>query len=183
MEGSRLRLSGTGEGFATVVRTTLSGADSPRKVLNALQRIFPDAEVNELPAEPSFGSASNQAWSFENLSLATFLNQLHEQRILDTALDAMSLNMKGRPQPFTSDVWLQSLEKSLSLFLETAPSEVYLKSASSERAWAIGCRRLHGMLAGVKFLATLTTSVRWMKTASHLRGSDAVLQKGVHFPV
>ena len=125
MEGSRLRLSGTGEGFATVVRTTLSGADSPRKVLNALQRIFPDAEVNELPAEPSFGSASNQAWSFENLSLATFLNQLHEQRILDTALDAMSLNMKGRPQPFTSDVWLQSLEKSLSLFLETALGGVF----------------------------------------------------------
>ena len=100
MEGSRLRLTGTGEGFATVVRTTLSGADSPRKVLNALQRIFPDAEVNELPAEPSFGSASNQAWSFENLSLATFLNQLHEQRILDTALDAMSLNMKGEATTF-----------------------------------------------------------------------------------
>ena len=32
-----------------------------RKVLNALQRIFPDAEVNELPAEPSFSSASNQS--------------------------------------------------------------------------------------------------------------------------
>ena len=37
----------------------------------------------------------------------------------------MSLNMKGRRQPFTSDVWLQSLEKSPSLFLETAPSEVF----------------------------------------------------------
>ena len=94
MEGSRLRLTGTGEGFATVVRTTLSGADSPQKVLEALQRIFPDAAVDELPNEPSFGQASNQTWSFEDLSLATFLNQLHEQRILDTALDAMSSNMK-----------------------------------------------------------------------------------------
>ena len=82
------------------MRTTLSGADSPRRVLDALQRIFPDAEVNELPAEPSFGRASNHTWSFENLSLATFLNQLHEQRILDTALDAMSLNMKGETTTF-----------------------------------------------------------------------------------
>ena len=100
MEGSRLRLTGTGEGFATVVRTTLSGADSPQKVLEALQRIFPDAAVDELPNEPSFGQASNQAWSFEGLSLATFLNQLHEQRILDTALDAMSLNMKDEMTTF-----------------------------------------------------------------------------------
>ena len=100
MEGSRLRLTGTGEGFATVVRTTLSGADSPQKVLEALQRIFPDAAVDELPNEPSFGQASNQTWSFEDLSLATFLNQLHEQRILDTALDAMSLNMKEEMTTF-----------------------------------------------------------------------------------
>ena len=69
MEGSRLRLTGTGEGFATVVRTTLSGADSPRRILDALQRIFPDAEVDMLPDEPSFGRGSNQTWSFEDLSL------------------------------------------------------------------------------------------------------------------
>ena len=100
MEGSRLRLTGTGEGFATVLRTTLSGADSPQRVLDALQRIFPDATVDELPEEPSFGRASNQTWSFEDLSLATFLNQLHEQRILDTALDAMSVNMKEETTTF-----------------------------------------------------------------------------------
>ncbi len=100
MEGSRLRLTGTGEGFATIVRTTLSGADSPKKVYEALQCIFPDALVDELPDEPSFGQASNQTWSFEDLSLATFLNQLHEQRILDTALDAMSLNMNEESTTF-----------------------------------------------------------------------------------
>jgi len=100
MEGSRLRLTGTGEGFATVVRTTLSGADSPRRILDALQRIFPDAEVDMLPDEPSFGRGSDQTWSFEDLSLATFLNQLHEQRILDTALDAMSVNMKEETTTF-----------------------------------------------------------------------------------
>ena len=100
MEGSRLRLSGTGEGFSTVVRTVLSGADSPQKVFAALQLLFPEVEIGEVPGEPSFGHASNHEWSFEDLSLSTFLSQLHEQRILDTALDAMSLNMNEESTTF-----------------------------------------------------------------------------------
>ncbi len=100
MEGTRLRLTGTGEGFSTTVRTVLSGADSPQRVMDALHHIFPDAVVDELPEEPTFGRASGATWSFDDLSLATFLNQLHEQRILDTALDAMSLNMQEESTTF-----------------------------------------------------------------------------------
>lgn len=100
MEGSRLRLTGTGEGFSTSVRTVLTGADSPEKVVTALQQIFPDAVMDQLPGEPSFGQASNATWSFVDVSLATFLNQLHEQRILDTALDAMSLGMNDSSTTF-----------------------------------------------------------------------------------
>ena len=100
MEGTRLRLTGTGEGFSTTVRTVLSGADSPQRVMDALHHIFPDAVVGELPEEPTFGRASGATWSFDDLSLATFLNQLHEQRILDTALDAMSLNMQEESTTF-----------------------------------------------------------------------------------
>ena len=100
MEGSRLRLTGTGEGFSTRVRTVLTGADSPEKVLAALRLIFPDASVDELPDEPSFGQASNLTWTFEDVSMATFLNQLHEQRILDTALDAISVGMNDSSTTF-----------------------------------------------------------------------------------
>ncbi|MEL0330608.1 MAG: hypothetical protein VW982_00120 [Candidatus Poseidoniales archaeon] len=100
MEGSRLRLTGTGEGFTTRVSTVLQGADSPQAVLQALHRLFPDAAVEDLPDEPSFGRAVEAVWTFENLSLAGFLEQLHEQRILDTALDAMSHNMNGETTVF-----------------------------------------------------------------------------------
>jgi predicted RNA binding protein with dsRBD fold (UPF0201 family) len=62
-------------------------------VFSALQLLFPEVNIEPWPVEPSFGHASNHEWSFDDLSLATFLTQLHEQRILDTALDAMSQNM------------------------------------------------------------------------------------------
>lgn len=101
MEGSRIRLTGTGEGFATKVCTVLSGADSPQSVLAALQLLFPEIQVDDLPGEPSFGHASHHEWAFVDVSLHAFLNQLHEQRILDTALDAMSLNMEGTSTTFS----------------------------------------------------------------------------------
>ena len=53
MDGPRLRLTGIGEGFSTQIRTTLSGADSPRRVLEAVQSLFPDIE-HEPEEEPCF---------------------------------------------------------------------------------------------------------------------------------
>ena len=94
MDASRLRLTGIGEGFATRLTTELVGADSPVKVLEALQALFPDANKPELDAEPTLGSPVNATWTFDDLSLGVFLNQLHEQRILDTALDAMSARLE-----------------------------------------------------------------------------------------
>ena len=44
MDGSRLRLTGTGEGFDTRITTVLSGADSPAKVMEALRTLFPDID-------------------------------------------------------------------------------------------------------------------------------------------
>lgn len=100
MDGSRLRLTGVGEGFRTRISTTLSGVDSPTKVLNALLQLFPEAARSELETEPSFGHPASATWEFSDVSLATFLQQLHEQRILDTALDAMSMNMDGSTTTF-----------------------------------------------------------------------------------
>ena len=100
MDGSRLRLTGVGEGFATRIITSLSGVDSPTKVLEALQQLFPEATRPALETEPSLGHPVNAVWEFEDVSLATFLHQLHEQRILDTALDAMSMSMDGNTTTF-----------------------------------------------------------------------------------
>ena len=100
MDGSRLRLTGVGEGFSTRITTLLRGVDSPAKVLQALQCLFPDAERPELEDEPTLGQPVNAAWEFKDVSLGAFLQQLHEQRILDTALDAMSMNIDGNSTTF-----------------------------------------------------------------------------------
>lgn len=101
MDGPRLRLTGIGEGLNTTVMTVLSGADSPQKVMQAVHSFFPEASVESMPEEPSFGSAVDELWSFEGLSMQSFLAALHEQRILDTALDFMSRNIVEEHTEFT----------------------------------------------------------------------------------
>ncbi len=81
--------------------TVLSGADSPQKVMQAVHSFFPEAKVETMPDEPSFGSAVDALWSFEGLPMQTFLAALHEQRILDTALDFMSRNIVEEHTEFT----------------------------------------------------------------------------------
>jgi predicted RNA binding protein with dsRBD fold (UPF0201 family) len=100
MVEQRLRLTGRDEGLAVSVLTELRGADSPNLVLSALTQIFPEISVETMPPEPKFGQGATCDWSFDDVSLATFLNLLHEQRILDTALDAMSLNLNGEQTKF-----------------------------------------------------------------------------------
>lgn len=101
MDGPRLRLTGIGEDLSTTVVTVLSGADSPRRVLQAIHSFFPEANVDSMPDEPSFGSAVDELWSFEGLPMQTFLAALHEQRILDTALDFMSRDIVEDSTEFT----------------------------------------------------------------------------------
>ena len=101
MDASRLRLTGTGEGFSTQITTTLTGVDSPQKVLEATQMLFPDVSKEPMENEPVFGQPSNTTWTFEDVSLGVFLQQLHEQRILDTALDTMSMGMKDNTTSFS----------------------------------------------------------------------------------
>tara|TARA_B100000900_G_scaffold346589_2_gene311423 strand:- start:11226 stop:11741 length:516 start_codon:yes stop_codon:yes gene_type:complete len=101
MDATRLRLTGTGEGFSTKITTVLEGVDSPRKVLDALQTLFPDACTESMEEEPRMGRPSNAVWTFEDVSLGVFLQQLHEQRILDTALDTMSMEMSEETTTFS----------------------------------------------------------------------------------
>lgn len=100
MVGGRLRLSGIGEGISVNISTRVSGADSSEKVRQALQHLFPEA-VDEVPMqEPEFGKGTDASWEFHNPPMTTFLGALHDQRILDTALDAMSKNLRDDATTF-----------------------------------------------------------------------------------
>lgn len=93
MTGINILLNGVDEGVKVVVSTKVSGAESPMLVIESIQNIFPDFNNQFDIDEPSFGKPSDYQLSQENLSMNTFLRLIHQQAILDTALDVMSLNL------------------------------------------------------------------------------------------
>lgn len=82
--------------------TTLSGADDPMKVFDSLQKLFPEITDDELEDRYcSFPMSSEEVcWEFTNLDISTILEKISEERILDTALDAMSQSLHGDSTTF-----------------------------------------------------------------------------------
>ena len=89
---ARLFLTGITEGFSVIISTVISGADRADYVVEAINKIFPDFE-SKIPQEPTFPSTKKHILVCENVALDTFLLKLYNQKILDTALDCMSLNL------------------------------------------------------------------------------------------
>ncbi len=89
---ARLKLTGVGEGYSVLVSTTLSGADEPELVLDAVMTLFPEFTCG-IPAKPTFPTDQNDTIASEGVSLGFFLDAIHKQYILDTALDHMSANL------------------------------------------------------------------------------------------
>ncbi len=100
MSAPLLRLTGVGEGIEICIETTLSGADSPAKIAEAILQIFPEFPIPENCPEPVLGKGSNYNWKATKVDLAHYLELLHKQRILDTALDSMGKNLQGRTTSF-----------------------------------------------------------------------------------
>lgn len=88
----RLKLTGVDEGYSVVVSTKLVGADDPEIVLDSILKIFPEFACG-IPESPKFPTEQNDIIASEGVSLSTFLELLHNQSILDTALDSMSANL------------------------------------------------------------------------------------------
>lgn len=88
----RLKLTGIDEGYSVIVSTQLTGADDPELVLDSLLNIFPDFKCG-LPESPNFPTKQNDILASKEISLATFLETIYNQSILDTALDYMSANL------------------------------------------------------------------------------------------
>jgi len=92
-------LNGLDEGIKVQVSTTISGAESPELVLESVQNIFPDFTADDF-VEPKFGISNNYQWTNKQISLNNFLQMVHKQAILDTALDVMSMNLKNQKTSF-----------------------------------------------------------------------------------
>ena len=88
----RLKLTAIDEGFTVVVSSRLLGADDPQLVQDAILKLFPDFTCG-LPENPKFPSEQDDILASDNVSMQTFLEVIHKQFILDTALDYMSANL------------------------------------------------------------------------------------------
>ena len=77
--------------------TRLSGADDARLVEEAFRNLFPEVETKNFERRPtSFPMPVDEVqWTFDDLNLDHILKIIRENRVLDTALDAMSQSLRG----------------------------------------------------------------------------------------
>lgn len=101
MQEPMLRLNGVNEDIQVRIETEIHGADSPKKVSQAVLALFPEFKLPTDTPEPELGKGSRQLWSSEQVPLNQFLTLLHRQQILDTALDHMSAHYEGNATVFT----------------------------------------------------------------------------------
>ena len=109
----KLKLTAIDEGYNVVVSSRLLGADDPQIVHDAILQLFPDFTCG-LPENPKFPSDQDDILASDNISMQTFLEAIHKQFILDTALDYMSANLDENGTVFHICGKQQWLGKSLS---------------------------------------------------------------------
>lgn len=77
--------------------TLIRGADDPMAIFDSLKNLFPELNIDELQDRPTgFPMPETTVqWDFTDLDMQRILDIIHDSRILDTALDAMSQFLKG----------------------------------------------------------------------------------------
>jgi len=100
------------------VSTCVFAHEVGERCVDAVLKIFPDFSVENMPQDTGFPVKRDQVELLcEGVSPDRFLELLAEQRILDTALDAMSLNLgegTSGDQPTASTSFLISRQAALS---------------------------------------------------------------------
>ena len=85
-----------------VVATTLLNHERPDLVLDAVRRMFPDWSPENMPERGAFPTNSTSMRLVSNVeSLDAMIEEARNHRILDTALDAMTLKSDGEISTFS----------------------------------------------------------------------------------
>ena len=101
MTAPRVRLTGVDEGLEVIVRTRIKGGEDGARIAEAFAALFPNAPTVDWPASPTFPTEQDVMLEITQVPLDTLLTKLHEQRILDTALDAMGAALDGHVAVFS----------------------------------------------------------------------------------
>jgi len=84
------------------VSTVVQPHEEPQRVVDAVREMFPDWSPDRIPENSAFPNervASMMTGSSDSLDI--LLNAIRNQRILDTALDAMTLELDGDSTGFS----------------------------------------------------------------------------------
>jgi len=100
MSTPRPRLTGVDDGLRVRVSTRIRGADDPQRVSDAFRRLFPDAPDVTWPPPAVYPTESDNTVTVENVPLDTMMQCIRDQRILDTALDAMTIDIDNDTTSF-----------------------------------------------------------------------------------
>lgn len=100
MDIKPLTYNGRDEGIDVSLTTIVKPGDDASKILEAIVNLFPEASF-DIMTEDSFPSERNIEVECANLSMETFLRQIREQSILDTAMDAMAKKLVGNMTVFS----------------------------------------------------------------------------------
>lgn len=99
MDLKPLTYNGRDEGIEISLSTTLRPGDDIQNVEMAIHALFPDAILGDIERQ-TFPSEQMVSIECKHLSLEIFLEQLRKQSILDTAMDAMGMNLIGQKTTF-----------------------------------------------------------------------------------
>ena len=100
MDIKPLTYNGRDEGIMVTLSTMLKPGDDGSKISEAVMKLFPDASIDRM-GEETFPSQQNVLIECPHLSVETFLTQIRQQAILDTAMDAMAKNVDGNTTVFS----------------------------------------------------------------------------------
>ena len=75
------------------ISSTVQPYEDAEKILKSIKMFFPDCEINEIPGKGVFPTKNKeQIIHGTSSTFDILLNQIKIQRILDTALDVMTIN-------------------------------------------------------------------------------------------
>ena len=75
--------------------------EDSEKILQSIKKFFPDCEINEIPEKGEFPTKNfEQIIHGTSSNFDILVNQIRTQRILDTALDVMTLNSDNNSSYF-----------------------------------------------------------------------------------
>jgi predicted RNA binding protein with dsRBD fold (UPF0201 family) len=88
------RVDGISQGISVVVSTTVESGEDHNAIVEALCNLFPDFPTHNMPERNSFPiNRETIELKAEGLSMTHLLELAAQERVLDTALDSMSMRI------------------------------------------------------------------------------------------